>query len=383
MQMDNVRCQEEEEDEGEGYVSFDEDEPQEYRNDDSVRSKESNSSEGERDQEQLYYEYVNKDGTKTRLNFNPGSDATERVPGEVNRDHKIPLKLKRSFTDACKSETIPNNTVNAKEESVFQFSNELSDGWESSPSNSIPKRASPSKNGMNSPMFQHQRSTTPSNFYNMSKKLASPLSFLPLYNLLSAVGWSYLLYLVISLYPKVGQPAFFYQTKNVATLVQCGAIIEIINSFLGVVRSPLLTTVAQVSSRLLVVLGIFQLLPNTSGVQSVVYISLLLAWSITEIVRYLYYFFMLVFKNGAPKILILLRYNLFWILYPTGVASELRIIYCALNAAESQYSLLYKRILIAAMLAYIPGFPMLFLHMVAQRKKVMKSLRSSFGKKLI
>ena len=145
----------------------------------------------------------------------------------------------------------------------------------------------------------------------------------------------------------------------------------------------MLTTVAQVSSRLLVVLGIFQLLPNTSGVQSVVYISLLLAWSITEIVRYLYYFFMLVFKNGAPKILILLRYNLFWILYPTGVASELRIIYCALNAAESQYSLLYKRILIAAMLAYIPGFPMLFLHMVAQRKKVMKSLRSSFGKKLI
>ncbi|CAI7349879.1 CRE_collapsed_G0028600.mRNA.1.CDS.1 [Saccharomyces cerevisiae] len=116
----------------------------------------------------------------------------------------------------------------------------------------------------------------------MSKKLASPLSFLPLYNLLSAVGWSYLLYLVISLYPKkVGQPAFFYQTKNVATVVQCGAIIEIINSFLGVVRSPLLTTVAQVSSRLLVVLGIFQLLPNTSGVQSVVYISLLLAWSIT------------------------------------------------------------------------------------------------------
>ena len=90
-----------------------------------------------------------------------------------------------------------------------------------------------------------RRSTTPSNFYNMSKKLASPLSFLPLYNLLSAVGWSYLLYLVISLYPKVGQPAFFYQTKNVATLVQCGAIIEIINSFLGVVRSPLLTTVAQ------------------------------------------------------------------------------------------------------------------------------------------
>ncbi|CAI4034327.1 hypothetical protein SMKI_10G1140 [Saccharomyces mikatae IFO 1815] len=217
----------------------------------------------------------------------------------------------------------------------------------------------------------------------MSKKTSPPLSFLPLYNLFSAVGWSYLLYLVISQYPKIGQPAFFYQTKNIATSVQCGAIIEIVNSLLGIVRSPLLTTVAQVSSRLLVVLGIFQLLPNTSGVQSIIYITLLLAWSITEIVRYLYYFFTLVFENGAPKILVVLRYNLFWILYPTGVASELIIIYCALNAAEAQYSLLYKRLLVTAMLAYIPGFPMLFLHMVAQRKKVMKSLRSSFGKKLI
>ncbi|CAI4061153.1 hypothetical protein N7582_001810 [Saccharomyces uvarum] len=217
----------------------------------------------------------------------------------------------------------------------------------------------------------------------MSKKLLSPLSFLPLYNLFSAVGWSYLLYLVVSLYPKIGQPSFFYQTRNIATLIQCGAAIEIVNSLLGIVRSPLLTTVAQVSSRLLVVIGIFQLLPNTSGVQSIVYISLLLAWSITEIVRYLYYFFTLVFKNGAPKILVLLRYNLFWVLYPTGVASELFIIYCALNAAETQYCLLYKRILQVAMIAYIPGFPMLFLHMVTQRKKVMKSLSSPFGKKLL
>lgn len=230
---------------------------------------------------------------------------------------------------------------------------------------------------------KNRRNKTPRKRSKMAKKLSSPLSFLPLYNLFSAVGWSYLLYLVIFLYPKIGQPSFFYHTKNIATLIQCGATIEIVNSLLGIVRSPLLTTVAQVSSRLLVVLGIFQLLPNTSGVQSIVYITLLLAWSITEIVRYLYYFFTLVFENGAPKILILLRYNLFWVLYPTGVASELRIIYCALNVAEAQYSLLYKKILVAAMLAYIPGFPMLFLHMVTQRRKVMKSLKSAFGKKLI
>ena len=157
MQMDNVRCQPVEDDEGEGYVSFDEDEPQEYCNDDSVRNKESDSSKGERDhQEHLYYEYVSEDGTKTRLNFDSGCDSTEQATDEVDGDDKIPLKLKRSFTDACKSEIILNNTVHTKEESEFQFSTEFSDGWESSPSNSIPKRVSPSKNDMNSPVFQHQ-----------------------------------------------------------------------------------------------------------------------------------------------------------------------------------------------------------------------------------
>lgn len=215
----------------------------------------------------------------------------------------------------------------------------------------------------------------------MAKKTVSPFGFLPLYNLLSAIAWGYVLYNVVSIYPKIGQPAFFYETKQKVTLVQCCALIEIFNSAVGIVRSPLLTTVAQVASRLLVVVGIFQYLPEAPAAHSVVYISLLSAWSITELVRYLFYFYSLSAKEGPSDILVMLRYNLFWILYPVGVASELLIIYSALPFAEANISVYYKRFLVGCMLAYIPGFPMLFSHMVVQRKKVMKSLRAGTYRK--
>lgn len=202
----------------------------------------------------------------------------------------------------------------------------------------------------------------------------SPLSLLPLYNLFSAIFWAYILFVILNTYPRVGQPQFFHQTKNLVTYIQCGAVIEIVNSLLGIVRAPLLTTVAQVSSRLLIVLGIFQVLPETPIAQSSPYVILLFAWSITEVVRYLFYYTNLVFKNGAPKLIILLRYNLFWILYPMGVCSELLMIYSSLPLAESIYGIYYKYTLVFGMLTYVPGFPVLFFHMISQRKKVMKML---------
>lgn len=215
----------------------------------------------------------------------------------------------------------------------------------------------------------------------MSKQIVSPFSYLPLYNLLSAFGWAYILYAVISIYPKIGQPVFFEQTKQAIIIIQSCAAIEIFNSALGIVRSPLTTTVAQVTSRLVVVLGIFSLLPETPAARSYAYISLLLAWSITEVIRYLFYFYSLSAKEGPSKLLVLLRYNLFWLLYPIGVGSELYIIFSALPIAASKYSEQYRYFLIVCMFLYIPGFPTLFLHMVTQRAKVMKNLRAGPAQK--
>ncbi|CAI4043629.1 hypothetical protein SKDZ_10G1160 [Saccharomyces kudriavzevii ZP591] len=156
MQMDNVNGQGEESEEAEGYDGLDEDKSQEYCHDNSIKKGSGVPSNNEHDEAQLYYEYVSEDGTTTRLNFNPDPDSEEHDLNELDNNDKIPLKLKRSFTDACKPEIIPDSTIHAEEENDFQLSAELNDDWESSPSNSLPKRASPSKNGTNSPIYQHQ-----------------------------------------------------------------------------------------------------------------------------------------------------------------------------------------------------------------------------------
>ncbi|SCV03379.1 LAMI_0H07690g1_1 [Lachancea mirantina] len=212
-------------------------------------------------------------------------------------------------------------------------------------------------------------------------KQVSHFNPLALYNLFSAGLWGYLLFKVIFEYSKLGQPAFYESTKNSLTYVQLGALIEILNSLLGIVRAPLLTTLAQVASRLLIAVGIFQYVPDAPNARAWPYVSLISAWSATEVVRYLFYYFNLTSSSGAPVFLQILRYNMFWVLYPLGVLSELLIIYSALPLVETRFGIVYHRLLIVAMLTYIPGFPMLFTHMMVQRKKTMKALFSQKKKR--
>lgn len=171
-------------------------------------------------------------------------------------------------------------------------------------------------------------------------------------------------------------PLLFDKTSRILTVIQTLALVEVYNSIVGNVRSPVLTTLMQVASRLLVVWGIFTLLPDSPANTSAAYITLCVSWSITEIVRYLFYSQSIVTNGNPPKLLTWLRYNLFFVLYPLGVGSELTMICLSLDTAESQVGSWYKWLLIASMLSYIPGFPVLFGHMLKQRKKVMKTLYS-------
>ncbi|AGO13237.1 AaceriAFR090Wp [[Ashbya] aceris (nom. inval.)] len=209
--------------------------------------------------------------------------------------------------------------------------------------------------------------------------MATNTSFgtLALYNLFSALSWAYILANVAVVYPRIGQPRFYVATKGLVTVVQCGMLIEVFNAAAGIVKTPVFTTLAQVLSRVLVVVCIFRYIPEAPNAASWPYITLLVAWSVTEIVRYSYYFCNLVRSAGTPKWLTILRYNLFWVLYPLGVMSELLILYSALPYAEARYGAWAKYTIVTAMLLYIPGFPTLYLHVIAQRRKVMKTLRNN------
>ena len=67
---------------------------------------------------------------------------------------------------------------------------------------------------------------------------------------------------------------------------------------------------------------------------SLFYSSMLIAWSLTEVVRYGYFVFAL---NGyIPAVLTWLRYNLFFVLYPLGISSEMALVYKSIPQAKKQ-----------------------------------------------
>ena len=199
--------------------------------------------------------------------------------------------------------------------------------------------------------------------------MSHPNKGLIAYNSISASLWTIVLFNTIFLGASLGQPLLFDKTNKITTAIQTLAVVEIYNSLVGNVKSPLFTTTTQVFSRLLIVWGICQALPNSPANSHWCYITLSLSWSITEIIRYSYYATNL--AGPVPQWLTWLRYTTFYVLYPTGVSSEISMIYLSLNEASAVLGDWYKWTLIAIICTYPPGFYMLYTYMIKQRKKVL------------
>ena len=128
-----------------------------------------------------------------------------------------------------------------------------------------------------------------------------------------------------------------------------------------------MTTVMQVASRLLLTWGIIYPFPHLSAYPT--FTTMLLAHSVTEIIRYGY--FALTLSGQNPGILSWLRYNTFFVLYPLGIASECSLIYKAVGpAGDIDPRLPYA--LYAILAIYVPGSHVLYTYMMKQRNKVMK-----------
>lgn len=133
----------------------------------------------------------------------------------------------------------------------------------------------------------------------------------------------------------------------------------------------------QVSSRFLLVWGVVHLYPYLA-IEAPTYSSMLIAWSVTEVIRYSY--FALSLSGFTPRPLTWLRYNTFFVLYPIGILSECSLVFLAAvgpAAAEKEYPLaLAPYALYAILIIYVPGAYILYTHMMAQRRKVMRSLKA-------
>ncbi|CAO1402544.1 unnamed protein product [Diamesa hyperborea] len=218
----------------------------------------------------------------------------------------------------------------------------------------------------------------------IKKKSKEPSQFakfyLITYNVAQVLGWSYMLFQLISYYTiDRGTSTTLWDYLSLTVIIfQNAAVLEIVNVAIGIVPSNLMVTTLQVFSRVMVVCGVVMATPT--GKVSPGLPLALLAWSVTEIIRYGYYAFNLV--GSVPYVLVWLRYTTFIILYPIGVTGELLCFYWATkhvyatkqwsiempNSLNATFSYFYTLWMI--MLSYIPIFPQLYLHMFAQRKKI-------------
>lgn len=225
--------------------------------------------------------------------------------------------------------------------------------------------------------------------------------YLLVYNLSLCLGWAYVLYLTYGAIKEGGNTGGVYPVVKIPLqVVQTAAIMEVLHSLLGIVKSPVSITAMQVASRLWIVWGIIVPVPGptTTGcvdlstfgldVKAGLFrwlkldlVSLLTAWCLSEIIRYGFF----TFKEAGhvPYVAQWLRYSGFIVLYPIGVASELTMAWLALPTIKKthmwsvdmpnkyNFAVSYYFVCILVILVYVPGLPKLYGYMLTQRKKVL------------
>ncbi|TPX59226.1 very-long-chain (3R)-3-hydroxyacyl-CoA dehydratase [Powellomyces hirtus] len=200
-------------------------------------------------------------------------------------------------------------------------------------------------------------------------------TYLTVYNAGSAVAWGYVLYLLgYHLLKTNGEYTSSYRAVGDLTRsVQTFAILEILHSLFGLVKTPVATTVIQVSSRLLLVWGVLFMFPVPEVTQHWAVSTMIGAWCVAEITRYVYYTFSLV--GSVPGWVTWCRYNFFFILYPVGAGSEFILLLLSLKSVRLYDERLYY-LYLAIAFTYPPGLYLMYTHMMAQRRKIMRASRA-------
>lgn len=225
-------------------------------------------------------------------------------------------------------------------------------------------------------------------------------AYLVSYNVLSVLGWSLVLYrtlahllsakappfvwvpslLPASLTPLYTRACTTYDAVGTTTAyVQTGAVLEVLHVLFGLVRSPLPTTIVQVSSRLFSVWCIALRFPSAQ--RSPFYASMVLSWALTEVIRYAFYATTLLGDGNAPAVLTWARYSTFFVLYPTGAGSEALVNFATLPVSLARSGTWFDALPLAQwdtyalvrgvlFIAWWPGLYPMYTHMIKQRRKI-------------
>ncbi|CAE6500097.1 unnamed protein product [Rhizoctonia solani] len=165
----------------------------------------------------------------------------------------------------------------------------------------------------------------------------------------------------------------------IVRVVQTGALLEVLHVLFGFVRSPLVTTAMQVASRVYLVWGVTESFSATRS--NPFYATMVLAWSITEVIRYSFYACNL--AGSEPRFLLWLRYTTFYVLYPLGAGSENALTYSTLpnSSPLSGKWTAYDFLRGVFVLIWVPGLYVMYTYMIKQRRKVFGGGKAQQGSK--
>lgn len=218
--------------------------------------------------------------------------------------------------------------------------------------------------------------------------------YLTVYNAALSVGWGYCLWSTVRTLMKGGGTKEVWEAVELPLKISQGvALLEVVHSAVGLVKSPVAITALQVASRVFILFGIVNPLQERTTRGGVLlgrfgdfslelnFTSLVSAWSIAEIIRYGFF----AFKELGIDLYLMkwLRYTGFIVLYPVGVGSEISMIWLALPTIKEthmwsidmpntwNFGFDFYIMCWVAIASYIPFFPQLYFYMLSQRKKVL------------
>ena len=186
------------------------------------------------------------------------------------------------------------------------------------------------------------------------------------YNVITLLAWA--LFFGYALFHGL---AFDEEGLILLSVAQGLAVFEIMNAVLGLAGANWLLTAMQVFSRLLIVF-LLNWIPSERWIEisehSIItgFLLISIAWSVTEIVRALFYLTEL-YKKPMEAVTFS-RYTFFIFLYPMGVMGEFLIMYTFWEYRQFELELFNIALGLIA-LSYFVFFPKLYLHMFKQRKK--------------
>ncbi len=160
-------------------------------------------------------------------------------------------------------------------------------------------------------------------------------AYLLAYNVAQCAGLSYMLgrsapFLWPALVEGADAAPLYRAVWPALSLFQTAAALEILHAALGLVKSSVLITFCQVFSRVAITWAVVHQFPEAQSCRGLP--MLLLAWQVTEVVRYSFYAFGLV--GPVPGAVTWMRYTLFLVLYPLGVTGELWAVVACLDKIQ-------------------------------------------------